>query len=298
MALGVYLSFRILNYADLTVDGSFTLGASVAARLITASVNPWLGIGVAALGGAMAGGLTGWLNTRLKIEPLLAGILSMTALYSINLRVMGRSNIGIPLDQTAFSQVAAAGVPPAWATSVLGVIFLGSLAGATYWFLRTELGLAVRATGDNPQMIRTLGVNTDHMKMLGLALSNALVAVSGALVAQYQGFSDAGMGIGMIVVGLASVIIGEMLVGRGALGWALASVAVGSVLYRLVIALALQVGAAPTDLKLVTAMLVALALWLPSVRTQMAGRIAASSGRREHDQAGRVAQSLLSGHRE
>ncbi|MGB4552907.1 MAG: ABC transporter permease, partial [bacterium] len=206
-ALGVYLTFRILNYADLSVDGSFPLGAAVSARLIVAGVNPLLAVPAAAAAGALAGSITGFLNTRLKITALLSGILTMTSLYSINLRVMGRSNIPLLQQPTIFGLAGDVLGQSGMASFILlGIILLGVML-ILYCFLRTQLGFALRAAGDNPQMVRSLGVNTDNMKLLGLVLSNGIVGLSGALAAQYMGFADVGMGIGTVVAGLASVII-------------------------------------------------------------------------------------------
>lgn len=266
MVLGVYLTFRILDFPDLTVDGSFTLGAAVAAHMIIAGNDPWLGTLLALFCGAAAGLVTGFLHTQLRITPLLAGILTMIALYSINLRVMGKPMISLLRMDTIYTDLINWG-----ATRQFSVIFLGAAAVFLvvfflYRFLETELGLSLQATGDNEQMIRSLGVNTNVMKVIGLALSNALIAFSGALAAQQQGFADINMGIGMIIVGLASVIIGEVLIGRMTLLRALAAVVIGSVIYRLVIAMVLQLGLAPTDLKLFTAVLVAMALASPVLK--------------------------------
>ncbi len=266
MALGVYMTFRILNYADLSVDGSFPLGAAVSARLIVAGVNPIVSVLVAIIAGGIAGALTGFLNTKLKITGLLSGILTMSSLYSINLRIMGRSNIPLLQQHTLFDiAVSAWNGSPAVPFLLLGLTLLGVML-LLYWFLRTRVGFALRASGDNPQMVRSLGVNTDNMKLLGLVISNAIVSLSGALAAQYMGFADVGMGIGTVVAGLASVIIGEMLVGDKGIGWAVVSVAAGSVIYRLCISMALRYGFAASDLKLMTAILVIVALSAPSIK--------------------------------
>ncbi|MGB9887386.1 MAG: ABC transporter permease [Moorellales bacterium] len=271
MALGVYLSFRALNYPDLTVDGSLTLGAAVAATWVAAGHHPWLGTALAPLAGALAGAVTGVLHTYLRISGLLAGILTMTALYSVNLRVMGRANIPLLRVDTVFDRAAGLGLGSA-APLVLSLALVAVLVALLYWFLETELGLALRATGDNEQMIRSQGVNTDTIKILGLALSNALVALSGACVAQYQHFADIGMGIGTIIAGLASVIIGEVLFGCPNIWRALIAVVGGSFFYRLVIAVVLWLGLQPTDLKLMTAALVALALASPQIRQRLRAR--------------------------
>ena len=270
MVLGVYITFRVLDFPDLTVDGSFTLGAAVAARLIFDGYDPWLGSALALVCGILAGLLTGVLNTKLKIAPLLAGILMMIALYSINLRIMGgKSMISLLRMDTIYTDVAGAGVPQGLAVVVLSLAAVVVLCWFMYMFLQTEIGMALRATGDNERMIRSLGVNTDNMKILGLALGNGLVALSGALVAQYQSFSDVGMGIGMIVVGLASVIVGEVVIGQGGLLRTLTAVICGSIIYRAVIAVVMRLGLPTTDLKLFTAVLVVLAMSSPMIKQKL-----------------------------
>jgi putative ABC transport system permease protein len=273
VALGIALTFRVLAFPDLTVDGSFPLGAAVSARLIVAGVDPVLAILAAPVAGFAAGCLTGLLNTRLKINSLLAGILVMTILYSVNLRIMGRANIQLLDRATVFTPMEALDISRF--VPVVGFFLVVALACKllTDLFLHTEYGLALRATGDNEQMIRSLGVNTDTATVLGLGLSNALVALSGALIAQDQGFADVGMGIGMIVAGLASIIIGEaMIKPRTVFRLTLAAV-VGSVLYRLIISLGLRLGLAPTDLKMATGIMVILALGIPSLRGVREGKI-------------------------
>ena len=266
MAVGVYLTFRILDFPDLTVDGSFPLGAAVAAKMIISGYNPVAATLVPLLFGAAAGVATGILHTKGRITGLLAGILTMTALYSINLRIMGKSNIPLLREDTVITLGQKAGLPDGAAAMLIFVVCAFIIIIILDWFLFTEIGFALRATGDNLHMIRSLGVNTDNMKFLGLAFSNALVAFSGALVAQYQGFADAGMGIGMIIAGLASVIIGEVAFGAGSIPRATAAVVGGSVMYRLAIAVALLVGFRSSDLKLITALLVVIALSTPRVK--------------------------------
>lgn len=280
LALGVFISFRIFAFPDITADGSVTLGASVAATLLIHGVTPPVASLVAFGAGALAGACTGTLHTRFKINPLLSGILVMTALYSANLHVMGSSNLSLLGVNTLATQSERIGVRltrgattfdlAGWELSVrdatvlvaivLAVLLTGTL---LYWFLRTNLGIAMRATGDNVQMIRALGVNDGNMIVFGIAISNGLVALSGALLAQYQGFADVGMGIGMVVWGLASVIIGEALVGTNQLGLTVIGAVMGSVLFRLMVAVALRWGLSPNDLKLITAMFVFVALIVP-----------------------------------
>jgi putative ABC transport system permease protein len=282
LALGVYMSFRILHIPDITAEGSITLGAAVAAALIVQGVHPVLATLIAALAGFVAGTGTGLMTTKCRIQPLLAGILAMTALYSINLRVMGRSNVPLINETTLATYAGTIGDSLAGERSgvdvlgwTVGIRDLSLLLGSfvvviaiglvLYWFYRTQLGTAMRAAGDNPQMTCALGVSVDTLTILGLALSNSLIALSGALVAQYQGFADVQMGIGIIVIGLASVIIGEALVGSRSLGLLLIGAIMGSVLFRLLVAIALRWGLNPNDLKLVTAVFVFVALMAPAV---------------------------------
>jgi len=280
LALGVFISFRIFAFPDITADGSITLGAAVAATLLSHGVNPPLASLAAFGAGLLAGACTGSLHTRFKINSLLSGILVMTALYSVNLHVMGRSNLPLLSVNTLVTQAERIGIRftggistfrlAGWEVSVrdaavlCAIVFAVVLTGTLlYLFLRTNLGMAMRATGDNVQMIRALGVNDNTMIVFGLAISNGLVALSGALLAQYQGFADVGMGIGMVVWGLASVIIGEALVGTNQVGQTIIGAVMGSVLFRLMVAVALRWGLSPNDLKLITAVFVFFALIVP-----------------------------------
>jgi putative ABC transport system permease protein len=272
VALGIVISFRILAFPDLTVDGSFVLGGAVVARMIVLGYQPLTGVVLAILIGFSAGCATGLLNTRLKINSLLAGILIMTILYSVNLRVMGRSNTPLLNYITVFTPFEQMEIRWLSVTLFFGGIVLASKFLADL-FLHTQVGLAMRATGDNEQMIRTLGVNTDNMTVLGLGISNALVALSGALVAQHQGFADIGMGIGMIVAGLASIIIGETLLRARSVGMITFAAILGSCIYRLVITIGLWLGLAPTDLKMATGAMVILALGFPALKKGKEERI-------------------------
>ena len=273
LALGVYITFRVLDIADLTVEGSFPLGASVAVTLLVKDVNPVTAILAAALAGGVAGVVTGLLHTKLRIPALLAGILTMIALYSVNLRIMGKANISRLGKETAFTLVESAlGVAYSQAVLLVGLISCVLFSVLMYWFFGTEIGAAIRATGFNPQMIRAQGVDTNIMLLIGLFFSNALVAVAGSLVAQSNGFADVGMGVGTIVIGLASVIIGEVLFGTRSFKNSMISVILGSIVYRLVIAIVLQMGMPPNDLKLFTAVLVAIALSLPMVKGKFQSR--------------------------
>ncbi len=273
VAIGIVISFRILAFPDLTVDGSFPLGAAVAAKMIIAGYAPIWGILLAIAAGFCAGYATGFLNTRLKINSLLAGILIMTILYSVNLRIMGRSNIQLLTYHTLFTPMENLSISrfylviPFFFVVAVGLKFLLDL------FLHTDMGMAMRATGDNEQMIRSLGVNTDTMTLLGLGISNAFIALSGALVAQDQGFADVGMGIGTIVAGLAAIIIGETLVrAKTVRAFTLAAI-VGSIVYKMIIAIGLRIGLAPTDLKMATGLMVILALGLPVLKKEKEGKL-------------------------
>ncbi|TFE23740.1 ABC transporter permease [Cohnella luojiensis] len=263
MALGVYITFRILDFPDLTVDGSFATGGAIAAVMITQGYSPWLATLGAFVGGLAAGACTGLLHTKGKINGLLAGILMMIALYSINIRIMGKPNVSIVNMDTLLSPIAK---PIGLFILVLlvAVLIVKLLLDA---FLHTDLGLALRATGDNSKMIRSLGSNTDTTTVIGISLSNGLVAVSGALIAQQGGFADSTMGVGMIVIGLASVIIGEAIFGARTVIIATLAVVMGSIVYRIVIALALRVELLEaSDLKMITALIVIIALVVPTVR--------------------------------
>jgi putative ABC transport system permease protein len=294
LALGVFISFRIFDFPDITADGSITLGAALAAALLVKGVNPVFASAAAFAGGFIAGTVTATLATKFKINRLLAGILVMTALYSLNLHIMGKSNVAL-FGKSTFSSYAEhlgmrllgnrqdlmlLGWPVRVAdaailiTAVVIVVFVGLL---LYMFFQTNLGSAMRATGNNSQMARALGVNDESMIILGLAISNGLIGLAGAFLAQYQGFADVQMGIGMIVWGLASVIIGEALVGTPQTGMAIVAAVMGSVLFRLLVAIALRLGLDPNDLKLITATFVFVALILPRLLKMVQSRRARGS---------------------
>ena len=281
LALGVYVSYRIFNIPDMTAEGTVTLGASVAAAMMVSGYNPVLATATAALAGCGAGAITGVLATKCRINALLSGILVMTGLYSVNLHVMGKSNIPL-LETTTLSTYAenfgahlfhsagnlnVAGWPVSTrdASMLLAILILVTVVSLLlYLFFRTDLGTAMRASGDNPNMICALGVSVDTAMIFGLAMSNGLIGLCGALIAQYQGFADVQMGIGMVVLGIASVIIGESLVGTSAVGLLITGTIMGSVLFRLLVAIALRWGLNPNDLKLITAVFVFAALVMPS----------------------------------
>ncbi|HBG53564.1 MAG TPA: ABC transporter permease [Rikenellaceae bacterium] len=288
LALGVFISFRVFDFPDITVEGSFTTGAALAALLIVRGCDPLLSCLAAFAAGMVAGALTGLIHTRFGINPLLSGILVMTALYSVNLHIMGRSNLPMPGAVTIFSglekvsqQIFGQGsrvVLLGWSVDAKDLVILVTLIVAVsltglvlHWFFRTNLGTAMRATGDNNQMIRALGVNTKWMIVFGIAMANGFVALSGAVLAQFQGFADVQMGLGMMVWGLASVIIGQVVVGRISVGYVIFGAVLGSVLFRLLVAIALRLGMNPNDLKIITAAFVFIALILPGLMKRRKG---------------------------
>ncbi|MCQ2241038.1 ABC transporter permease subunit [Treponema sp.] len=276
MALGVYITFKILDFADMTVDGSFALGGCTCALLIVSGVNPLIAVLVATVAGSLAGLITGFLTTKLKIPGILAGILVQLALYSINLHVLGGPNQPLSrANKTVVNWVNNAlnlgDLFPVSATSIasliVGVIYTAVIIAILYWFFGTEIGSAIRATGDNGAMSRAQGINTDSMQILALMIANGLVALSGALVMQQQRFGDVSMGIGTIVIGLASIIIGEVIFGKKfGFWWCLLGVVFGSIIYRVIIAIVLQMGMKTQDLKLLSAVVVAIALSVPVIK--------------------------------
>ncbi|HAZ27248.1 TPA: ABC transporter permease [Candidatus Acetothermia bacterium] len=276
MALGVYISFRVLSFPDLSVDGTFPLGAAVGATLITSGWNPYATLGVAFAAGAVGGAFTAILATKFRIQGLLAGVLTMIMLYSLNLRIMGRPNLPLLGRPSVFRMASQAwGIPVPWANLVVAAAFaLGAILLLDLLF-RTEAGLTLRATGDNPGMVRAYGTSPERMVVSGLALANGLVALSGALAAQHMGFADVGLGVGTIVAALAAVIMGEILLRPRSVPWALLAVVVGSCLYRGAILLALRYGSAvgftASDLRLVTALVVLGALVAPAWRLRREG---------------------------
>ncbi len=275
VALGVLISFRVLRFPDLTVDGSFPLGGAVAAILISSGVNPFAATGVAVLAGAMAGFITGWLNVKLRIMDLLASILMMIALYSVNLRIMGGPNVPLIMEPTVFNLILPGLLPDYVEKPLLLALVVLAVKLLLDWFFATQRGLAMRATGSNPRMARAQGVATGKAVLGGMALSNALVALAGALFAQTQGGADISMGIGTIVIGLAAVIVGESIIPARRFVWLTLSVIVGAILYRFFIALALNsdfIGLQAQDLNLVTAALVTVALVLPMLKGKLLRR--------------------------
>ena len=277
MALGVYITFKILDFADMTCDGSFALGGCVSAVfVVTFHWNPFLSLIAALVAVGIAGGVTGLLHTKLKIPAILSGILTMISLYSINLRIMGQANTPINtrakgtdtivtlITDLLPEEIRKNGNTNTFVTMMIGLVFVVLCIAILYWFFGTEAGSALRATGNNEAMIRALGVNTDKMKIIGLVLGNALVGLSGALVVQSQKVADVGMGQGTIVIGLASIVIGEVFLGKK-LNFAvkLSFTIIGSIIYRIIVAVVLQLGLESSDLKMLTAIIVAIALSVP-----------------------------------
>jgi putative ABC transport system permease protein len=279
LALGVYLTFRILNFADMSCEGSFALGGSICAMLMVKHQwNPFVTLIIAILAGMAAGFITGFLHTKLKIPAILSGILTMIGLYSVNLRVMGQANTSL-IGQNTIISIFKGLLPEAkeigmkdstlqvWVTMGVGLICIIAVIAVLYWFFGTEIGCCIRATGNNENMVRAQGVNTDKMKILGLIISNGLIALAGALVTQSQGYADVNMGVGAIVIGLASIVMGEVLLYRVKnFAAKLLAILLGSVIYRIIIAVVLQFGMDTDDMKLLTAVVVALALSVPVLK--------------------------------
>ena len=289
LALGVFISFRVFNFRDMTADGSITLGACLTAVLVTRDYNPFFATAAAFAGGFLAGAATATLNAKFRINQLIAGILMMTALYTVNLRILGKSNLGISQATTlaTYAESLEAQAVGGGRFRVLGyevfhrdaallgftMLAIAAVGFVLYFYFRTNLGASMRATGDNDQMVRSLGVNIDLMLILGLALSNGLVALSGSLLAQYQGFADVTMGVGMVVWGLASIILGETLIGARSVGWTIIGAVLGSLLFRLLVALVLLAGLDPIDLRLLTAVFVFGALVIPGLVKPLKGLV-------------------------
>lgn len=270
MAIGVYLTFRILDIADLTAEGSYPLGAAICASSIVSGMNPLLATLLAFLGGLLAGLMSGFIHTKLKIPALLTGIISLTALYSINLKVLGKANMALLGQKTLVSQLYDMGFTKTASVMIVGGIFVGLVIVLLTLLLKTQIGLALRSTGDNIPMSEANGIQTDHMKLLGYMLSNGLIALCGALLCQNNGYADLNAGVGTIVIGLASIIIAEVVIRNLSIGWRLLSVVLGSVIYRLIILAILSIPGMDADLvKLFSAMLLAAVLYLPEWQAKL-----------------------------
>lgn len=280
MALGLYLTYRVLKYADMTVDGSLTLGGAISAVCVAGGMNPLLAIFVAMFAGMAAGFVTGLLHTKLGIPDLLAGILTQFSLYSINLRIMGKANFGLLNEVTLFTLIKDLGIPSKWAGLIVGLIFVIILITLVYCFFGTEIGCALRATGNNPDMVKAMGGNTKAYIVLGLVVGNGLVAIAGAILAQYQGYADINMGVGTIVIGLAGIMIGEVIFSKRSYAHRLTGVIIGSIVYRIIIAFVLRISLnsnfiikiTADDMKMITAIIVAVALVAPNLKTAAAAK--------------------------
>ncbi len=266
LAWAALLSLRVLKFADISVDGTFTTGAAVAAVMLLKGQSPLVAGSAAIVAGLAGGAITGLIHTKLGINDLLSGILVMTSLYSVNLHIMGRSNLSLLDSKTVVDLASALKIGPTWTPFVVFLSIALIFRFALVLLLKTDYGLALRSTGDSPTMATAMSVNTDVIKIVGLAVANAMAALSGALIAQYQGFVDISMGIGSLVTGIAGVVIGERLLGLRGVGWNVTSAVVGAVVFRLLIAGALRMGLNPIDLKLATAVMVLIALSLPGLR--------------------------------
>lgn len=283
LGLGLYLTFRILNFADMTVEGTFPLGAAVAVANLAHGMSPYLATFLALLAGMIAGLVTGLLYTKGKIPILLAGILTMTAIYSINLRIMGGSNISLIGKKTLLNNEFLKSLPQYFNSVVLGVIVVVIITGILVFFLNTDFGQAFIATGDNPKMAKSLGIYTDSMIIIGLMLSNGIVALCGALIAQNNGYADINMGIGTIVIALASIIIGEVAFGELTLNQRLVAVTLGSIIYRLILLAVLQLGFSANDLNLISSIVLALCMMLPQLEKIVHLKKTIERGVKKHD---------------
>lgn len=283
LGLGLYLTFRILNFADMTVEGTFPLGAAVAVANLAHGMSPYLATFLALLAGMIAGLVTGLLYTKGKIPILLAGILTMTAIYSINLRIMGGSNISLIGKKTLLNNEFLKSLPQYFNSVVLGIIVVVIITGILVFFLNTDFGQAFIATGDNPKMAKSLGIYTDSMIIIGLMLSNGIVALCGALIAQNNGYADINMGIGTIVIALASIIIGEVAFGELTLNQRLVAVTLGSIIYRLILLAVLQLGFSANDLNLISSIVLALCMMLPQLEKIVHLKKPIEKGVKKHD---------------
>ena len=269
LGLGLYLSFRIMNTTDMTVEGTFPLGASVAVSLIVKGVSPWLATLAAFIAGGLAGLVTALLITKGKIPSLLAGILTMTGIYSVDLMVMGKSNVSLLSKSTIFSNAFLKSLPQYFDAVFAGILIMLTVTGLLIWFLYTDFGQSFIATGDNPQMAKSLGIHVNQMTIVGLMLSNGLVGLCGAVVAQSNGYADVNMGIGTIVIALASIIISEVIFRNLDLGSRLFAVTLGSIIYRLILLAVLQIGLSSDNLSLISALVLALCMMLPQAEQQL-----------------------------
>ena len=283
LGLGLYLTFRILDFCDMTVEGTFPLGAATAVTAISRGINPLLATLLAILAGMIAGLVTGLLYTKGKIPSLLAGILTMTAIYSVNLRIMGKSNISLLGKQTLFSGHFMTSLPQYFDSVVMGTIVIAIVTILMVLFLATDYGQAFIATGDNPTMAKSLGIHTDKMVIVGLMVSNGMVGLCGALIAQNNGYADINMGIGTIVIALASIIIGEVAFGELTLNQRLVAVTLGSIIYRIILLVVLQLGFSANDLNLISSIVLAICMMIPQLEQHLQIKKPILKGVRPHE---------------
>ena len=283
LGLGLYLTFRILDFCDMTVEGTFPLGAATAVTAISRGINPLLATLLAILAGMIAGLVTGLLYTKGKIPSLLAGILTMTAIYSVNLRIMGKSNISLLGKQTLFSGHFMTSLPQYFDSVVMGIIVIAIVTILMVLFLATDYGQAFIATGDNPTMAKSLGIHTDKMVIVGLMVSNGMVGLCGALIAQNNGYADINMGIGTIVIALASIIIGEVAFGELTLNQRLVAVTLGSIIYRIILLVVLQLGFSANDLNLISSIVLAICMMIPQLEQHLQIKKPILKGARPHE---------------
>ena len=270
MGLGIYITFRILNAPDMTTEGSFVLGGAIGAQMLYFNIDPFTSLLISLLAGMAAGAVTGFLVTRLKINPLLAGIITMTGIYSINLKIMGKANMSLSTMTTLKTAIAGLSLPRNVDTIVIGLIIVAAIIFLLTYFFKTEMGQALIATGDNMQMAKSLGIETSEMTMLGYMLANGLIAVSGYIVSTDNGYADIQMGVGTVVIGLASIIIGEVLFRNVKLGVRFITIVVGSIIYRLLLTVVLMMNFEANDFRLFSAIIVALCLAIPTIQNKVA----------------------------
>lgn len=270
MGLGIYITFRILNAPDMTTEGSFVLGGAIGAQMLYFNIDPFATLLISFLAGMAAGAITGFLVTRLKINPLLAGIITMTGIYSINLKIMGKANMSLSTVTTLKNAIAGLSLPRNVDTIVIGLIVVAAIIFLLTYFFKTEMGQALIATGDNMQMAKSLGIETSEMTMLGYMLANGLIAVSGYIVSTDNGYADIQMGVGTVVIGLASIIIGEVLFRNVKLGVRFITILVGSIIYRLLLTIVLMMNFEANDFRLFSAIIVALCLAVPTIQNKVA----------------------------
>lgn len=270
MGLGIYITFRILNAPDMTTEGSFVLGGAIGAQMLHFNIDPFATLLISFLAGMAAGAITGFLVTRLRINPLLAGIITMTGIYSVNLKMMGKANVSLSTVNTLKTAIAGLSLPRNVDTIVIGLVVVAAIIFLLTYFFKTEMGQALIATGDNMQMAKSLGIETSEMTMLGYMIANGLIAISGYIVSTDNGYADIQMGVGTVVIGLASIIIGEVLFRNVKLGVRFITILIGSIIYRLLLTIVLMLNFEANDFRLFSAIIVALCLAIPTIQNKLA----------------------------